>query len=737
MAELLELKGSVEHVVYHNENNQYTVMEVETEIEMVTVVGTFPYINKGEVVKVFGYWTQHQSFGTQFKAESFEREKPENTIAILRYLSSGAIKGVGQATAKRIVQAFGSESLEIIEQDPERLVQIKGITKEKALAISAELKNIYGIRELMVYLSKFNIKPAQSILVWKKFGGASVDLINENPYIICSEGIELEFAIADEIAQSMEKLHDNRGRIRAGIIYVLRHNANNGHSCIPIDKLCVTTTRMLGVELEQVKENIISMCESVDLICEEIFGQDFIFLPKYFNSEMYISDRIKMLLKYPPRSIVGIESEIESIEIKNNVEYAELQKEAIIAALDKGFLILTGGPGTGKTTTLNAIIQILEIKGEEVFLAAPTGRAAKRMSELTGREAKTIHRMLQVDWDEQDRPIFIKNEKSPLDCDAVIVDELSMVDINVMEGLLAALPLGCRLILVGDTDQLPSVGAGSVLSDLILSNKITTVKLEEIFRQARESLIVMNSHSIVNGEMPVLNRVDSDCFFMDYYDETRLINTIVDLIHTRLPNRYDYQPTEDIQILCPGRKGSVGTENINKIVREMINPADKEKKQAEIMGTLFREGDKVMHIKNNYNLPWSKEDGTTGQGVFNGDIGIITEIDKAAGVVRVKIDDKEAVYDFEQAGKELEHAYAITVHKSQGNEFPAVIMPVFKGTDKLKYRNLLYTGMTRAKEILILIGQKSVIAEMINNDRKTLRYTGLLGMLTNEETDET
>lgn len=585
----------------------------------------------------------------------------------------------------------------------------------------------------MVYLSKFNIKPSDSILVWKKFGGNSIEMINENPYIICSDGIELDFAIADDIAQSMEKLQDNKGRVKAGIIYVLRHNANSGHSCIPVDKLCITTARRLGIDIEIVQENIVQMCQNADIICAGIKGEDFIFLPKYYNSEIDIADRIKMLIKYPPMSIVNIDNEIESIENKNNVKYAELQKKAIASALDKGLLILTGGPGTGKTTTLNAIIQILEIKGEEVVLAAPTGRAAKRMSELTGKEAKTIHRMLQVDWDENDKPIFIKNEKNPLECDAVIVDELSMVDITVMQGLLCALPLGCRLVLVGDTDQLPSVGAGRVLSDLINSNKIATVELKEIFRQSRESLIVMNSHSIVKGEMPVLNRVDSDCFFMEINDENKLINTVVDLICRRLPNSYGYVPTEDIQILCPGRKGSVGTETLNKIVRDKLNPADKEKVQAEIMGNVFREGDKVMHIKNNYNLPWVKDDGTKGEGVFNGDIGIITEIDKAAGEVRVKIDDKEVFYDFEQAGKELEHAYAITVHKSQGNEFSAVIIPLYKGTDKLKYRNLLYTAMTRAKENLIMIGQKSVVAQMINNDKKTLRYTGLLGMLEDEE----
>lgn len=736
MAEFYELNGTVEHIVFQNEKNQYTVLELLTEDELVVVVGILPYISQGEEVKVIGEWTKHASFGTQFKASAFERRKPKTAAAMLKYLSGGAVKGVGPSTAQRIVDTFGENALEVIENEPERLAQIKGITKAKAREISEEIKKVYGIRELMLYLSGFGVKPEEAVRVWKMYGDASREKIRENPYCICEEFIGIDFAVADAVAVSMERPQEDLGRICAGIIYVLRHNANNGHTCVPAEKLAKTAARMLGITLEQAENAVILMCETGDLFCAGYDGTDYIFLPRYYRSELYIAERIRLMLRYPPRSIVGIDDEIREIEEREGVVYAERQKEAIRAALDKGILILTGGPGTGKTTTLNAIIRILKTKGETVFLAAPTGRAAKRMSELTGEEAKTIHRMLQVDWDENDNPVFIRNEGNPLECDAVVIDELSMVDTVVMEGVLSALPLGCRLVMVGDRDQLPSVGPGNMIGDLIRSGKIPTVGLTEIFRQARESLIVMNAHAIVKGRMPELRRVDSDFFFMPILNEEKLVNTVLDLFSTRLPATYGYNPVEQIQILCPGRKGAVGTENLNRLLRERINPPSPGKRQTDLMGVTFREGDKVMQVRNDYELPWSKEDGTTGEGVFNGDMGTITEIDKAAGIVRVLVDDKEAVYEFEKAGQELEHAYAVTVHKSQGNEFNAVIIPLYKGTEKLKYRNLLYTGITRAREILVLAGDRRVVEEMVENDRKTLRYTGLSHMLAEESGDQ-
>ncbi len=726
MADLYELEGTVERVIFYNEGNHYAVIELETTDELIVSVGAFPYVSKGEELKIIGEWTTHSQFGRQLKSTAFERKKPTNTKAILKYLSGGSVKGVGLSTAKRIVELFGENSLDVIENDPKRLVQIKGITEKKALAISDEIKKIYGMRELMLYLSGFGVKPEEAIKAWKAYGSDAIHLINENPYCLCDERIALNFAIADSIALSMEKSHDNVGRVQAGVVHILRHNLLNGHSCLPAVKLLNTSVSMLQVESDLAQEAIVKLCETNNLICDIFDGTEYIFLPNIYQNEELIAQSLAMAIKYPARPIIGIDEEIRAIEKRSGIEYAELQKIAIKSALEKGILILTGGPGTGKTTTLKAIIDILKKNGDRVFLSAPTGRAAKRMSELTGEQAKTIHRMLQVEWDKDDNPIFLKNERNQLECDSIIIDEVSMVDINLMQGLLAAIPLGCRIVMVGDTDQLPSVGAGNVLSDLIGSELIPTVKLTEIFRQSRESLIVMNSHKIVAGEFPDITKKNNDFFFLPFSEPVSLIQTISDLIYSRLPNSYGYDSNEDIQILCTGRKGELGTENLNLIIRDRINPSSSDKKEVTIMNTLFREGDKLMHIKNNYNLPWVRDDGVYGEGVFNGDMGILLEIDKHSGTLKLRMDDKEVSYEFEQAGQELEHAYAVTVHKSQGNEFPAVILPLYRGTKRLKYRNLLYTAVTRAKEILIIAGEQSVISEMIADNTKTLRYTGLL-----------
>ncbi|WP_235323079.1 ATP-dependent RecD-like DNA helicase [Anaeromassilibacillus senegalensis] len=732
---LLEMEGSVENIVYHNDSNQYTVLEINCGEELVTVVGTFPYISVGEKLHLYGTWTSHATFGQQFKAEAFERSRPESTSAMLKYLSSGAVKGIGAATAGKIIAAFGDEAIHIIENDPERLATIKGITLKRAREISEEMQRVNGIRDLMAFLGGFGVRPEDAVKVWKEYGTDSVACIQEDPYRLCSEKIAVEFTVADKLAESLEYDRANTERVKAGILYVLRHNLNNGHTCLPADKLCAAAARMLGVPLEDAQSALLSLCQSFDAVCENFDGRDFIFLPRQHRSEVYSADRIRMLLKYPPESIVGIDREIEEIERAENIQYAEMQKEAIRAALDKGLLILTGGPGTGKTTTLNAIIRILMEKGEAVALAAPTGRAAKRMSELTGVEAKTIHRLLQVDWDENDNPVFQRNERNPLECDALVIDELSMVDSYVFESVLRALPIGCRLILVGDSDQLPSVGAGNVIGDLIASGVFPTVQLKEIFRQSMESLIVTNAHRIVSGEMPVLNVRDNDFFFMPVDDAHTVSETILSLAVTRLPKRYGYSPVTDIQVLCPGRKGELGTIELNRRLREQINPQAKDKPQMTVNGTVFRVGDKVMQIKNDYDLPWSRPDGTTGEGVYNGDMGIVTDVDKAAGCMRVMVDDREVLYDFDHAAAELELAYAVTVHKSQGNEFTAVIMPVFPGIPQLSYRNLLYTGITRAKQLLILVGRRSAIADMVANDRKTRRFSGLMRFLT-EETAE-
>lgn len=730
---LLELSGSVEHVIYHNDKNQYTVLELAAGEGLVTVVGAFPFVSEGEELRIYGTWQSHPSFGDQFKAETFERARPATTAAMLKYLASGTVKGVGPALARRIIDTFGDKALEVMEKDPERLAQIKGITPEKAKALGEELKRVYGIRELMMFLGAYGVRPEETVLVWKQFGEASIACIQEDPYCLCGEGLDISFDIADAIAESMEKPRDDEGRVQAGVLYVLRHNLNNGHTCLPADKLEKAAAQLLSVDLEAVQDALYTLCQGFHTVWEEFGERAYVFLQKQHAGEAYIAARMRAMLSMSPHAISGAEEKIAAIESADGIRYADKQKEAIRAALEQGILILTGGPGTGKTTTLNAIIRLLKEAGERVFLAAPTGRAAKRMSELTGEEAKTLHRMLQVDWDEHDEPVFTRNERNPLECDCLVIDELSMVDSYLFESVLRALPFSCRLILVGDADQLPSVGAGNVLGDLMASGLFPTVQLKEIFRQSMESLIVLSAHRIVEGKLPELRRHDSDFFFLPQEEPAKAAQLIVSLCGVRLPRSYGFSSLSDIQVLCPGRKGELGTVELNKLLREAINPPAKGKREVKLNGSLFREGDKVMQVRNNYDLPWTREDGTSGQGIFNGDMGVITEIDRPGGAIHVHIDDKDALYDFEHASTELEPAYAVTIHKSQGNEFPAVVIPVLRPPFQLCYRNLLYTGVTRAKQLLILVGQRSVISAMIENDRKTRRYTGLKWFLQREE----
>lgn len=729
---LLQLEGAVENIVYRNEENGYTVVEISDSDDYITAVGIMPQVGVGDTVKLTGKYITHRNYGRQFSASICEICRPTESADILRYLSSGAIKGIGAATAQRLVAEFGEATLDVMENEPERVALLKGISKSKAEDFSLQLKTNSGVRTLMLYLGEYGISNTSSVKIYNSFGPSCVDRIKANPYILCEGDFGVSFESADFIAKKESLEPESNVRLRAGITYVLRHNERNGHTCLPKDKLLKTSADFLGVNPEKVNECMEEMLFDRSLIGDKFDETEFVFTPQLHLSETYVSSRIKMLLKFPSEKIKDIDKEIEICEKNDGITYAELQKQAITSALTEGMLVLTGGPGTGKTTTLNAIIKIMKEKGKKVLLSAPTGRAAQRMSELTGDEAKTLYRLLEVSWDKQDNPVFNKNERNQLKCDALIVDEVSMVDTFIFESVMRALPLGCRLILVGDSDQLPSVGPGNVLGDLIDSGILPVVRLNEIFRQAQQSLIVTNAHKIVNGEMPVLNKADKDFFFLQRNNKTEVTNVITDLCTNRLPKAYGFSAFENIQVLSPSKKGELGTTELNHKLQSALNPKSDEKAEVTIGSKTFRTGDKVMQIKNNYDIRWFKDNGETGEGIFNGDIGIIERIDKKVKMIKISFYDKTAMYTYENAS-DLDFAYAVTVHKSQGNEFDAVIIPMFSGPPQLYYRNLLYTAVTRAKKTLILVGNPQTVEYMVNNNRRTKRYSGLKEFLLRDE----
>ena len=720
--ELLQLTGQVESIIYRNEENGYTVMELSANDSLITATGIMPLLSVGESVRLYGTVKNHPSYGEQFAVSTFERTMPESLDGILKYLSGGAVKGIGPATARRLVLEFGQDTLQVLENEPERVAKLRGFSEKKAREISEQLKGMIGIRELMVYLSAYNISPHACVKIWKHLGNQAIPAIEENPFILCEHGIGISFDAADRIALAHEQPKDARVRVRAALAYVLSHNRLNGHTCLPADKLNLATASLLEVEPAVCESALAEMLTEGSLVSAGFDGTDFIFLPAQYDTEQYIAARIKMLLRYPAMVIEGAEEKIAAIEAQDGIRYAGLQKQAIAAALTTGLLILTGGPGTGKTTTLNAIIRLLKESGQRVMLCAPTGRAAQRMTAVTGNEAKTIHRLLEVSYDIEDTPVFKRNERNLLNCDAVIIDEVSMVDCALLESLLRAMPLSCRLILVGDSNQLPSVGAGNVLHDLIASGMIPVVTLTEIFRQSMQSLIVMNAHRIIGGEAPDLSVKNNDFFFLRLYNPEEIAYTIGDLCNRRLKNTYGYNLFDHIQVLSPTRKGPLGTYELNNRLQALVNPRTTGGVKVG-MYTLY-EGDKVMQSKNNYNILWKKENGEYGEGVFNGDIGVMTEINAAAKLYQVRFDDRIATYDGESV-TDLEPAYACTVHKSQGNEFDCVIMPMYRCAPQLMYRNLLYTAVTRAKKMLILVGDEAALSQMIATNRRILRYSGL------------
>ena len=722
------LEGTVEDVIFYNEDSGFTVLAVSVEDELITLVGKTSGVAEGEEITAEGHYDVHPRFGHQFKADVILRTLPTTSNAILKYLSSGAIKGIGPAIARRLVDRFRDSTLEVMEKQPERLAEVRGISADKARAIGEEFARLFGIRTLMIFLTGCGLSPAVAIRVWKRWGGPAMELIREDPYILCCDETGLDFDTTDGIAKRFDGYQpEDYHRLSAGIRFILRHNSREGHTCLPRATLERFAAPFLAIGPELVQDTIQRMEEDGSLVAYDGGGRPCLYLPELFTAETTIAGRIALMLQLAPPPVRDWEQETARLEEQLGIHYGAQQRRAIREAMQSPVFILTGGPGTGKTTTLNGILTLLEGEGLQVALAAPTGRAAKRMSEVTGRDAKTIHRLLEVE-PFRDTLAFKRNEKNPLPADAIIVDEMSMVDTLILESLFRGMRLGCKLILVGDSDQLPSVAAGRVLGDLIASDCIPTVHLDEVFRQAAESLIVVNAHAIVGGQMPRLDCKDKDFFFLPQRDPAKAQQLVADLCARRLPASYGFRPLWDIQVITPMKQGPLGTRELNRVLQARLNPPDPQKSEHTDLGRTLREGDKVMQVRNNYDIPWKDDQGREGQGVFNGDIGIIEMIDPPSKTILVRFDEVVVPYNFDAAGQ-LEQAYAITIHKSQGSEFEAVVMPLMGEHQKLHYRNLLYTGVTRARRLLVMAGEQATVARMVKNHRRTRRYTNLTPML--------
>ena len=724
--ELEILQGSIAAVVYQNYDNGYAVLRLKCQGgQTVTVVGTIPLPAVGEGLMVTGRWNSHQSYGKQFEAEFLERVLPQNNADIVRYLSSRIIKGVGPKTAARLVEHFGADTLLIMERQPERLAEVPGISRDKALAIGREFQLRVGMRQLMEFFTLHHLPAELSVRCYKLYGEKTMELVYDDPYMLMDEGLDAPFGAVDHFAIELGVSAVDHRRIEAGILFELNYNLSAGHSFLPENKLVPATAQLLSVEEEVVFRGIERLLEMERLVRSELAGIVVIYLPHMHRAETYCTQRLLDFAQTSFPEPAKLDKLLTRSAQKSGVQYSETQISAIRCAADSALLLITGGPGTGKTTIVNGILSLFDEMSVKCLLAAPTGRAAKRLTEVTGREASTIHRLLEATIDTNTgKMYFAKDESSPLKADAIIVDEMSMVDISLLYYLLKAIPKGKRLILVGDPDQLPPVGPGFPFNDMLRSEQLQAVRLTEIFRQAQESLIVMNAHRINSGQMPVLRIKNSDFFFLPCKSEQEVSQTIADLCIRRLPRNMGI-PSDRIQVLSPTRKGGVGTVNLNKLLQNTLNPPSPDKKERSYGEFSFREGDRVMQIRNNYDIMWKKCDGScVGTGVFNGDIGIVRSIDPAAETLTVVFDDREVEYDFTLLG-ELEPAYAMTVHKSQGSEYQAVILSAWNGSSYLLNRSVLYTAVTRARQLLIIVGREEVVSTMVQNARVGRRYTGL------------
>ena len=728
--------GYIDHVIFRNEDNGYTVMVLKgmEEEQELTCVGTFPAITQGAAIEASGNYTTHPVYGKQFQIVSYVEKMPEDALAMERYLGSGAIKGIGAALAARIVRRFGDDTMRIVEEEPERLAEIKGISEKKAMEIAEQMTEKADMRRAMIFLQKYGISLNLGAKIYQKYGQTVYGVLQENPYRLAEDISGVGFRIADEIASRIGIHTDSDYRIRSGMLYTLLQASGEGHIYLPKEELFSRASGLLGVDPSYMEKHLMDMVVDRKLILKETEDGAVVYPTRYYYLELNSARMLCELNILCPEDEEMMEKRINRIEKETGTRLDEMQKQAVAAAASHGLFILTGGPGTGKTTTINAIIRYFEEEGAELRLAAPTGRAAKRMTEATGYEAQTIHRLLELNGmpeeEQEGRAVhFDRNSENPLEADVIIIDEMSMVDIALMHSLLLAVTAGTRLILVGDENQLPSVGPGNVLRDIIRSGCFPVVELKKIFRQASESDIVVNAHKINRGEQVTINNKSRDFFFLKRYDADIIIRVVIALIQEKLPRYVDAKPYE-IQVLTPMRKGLLGVERLNQILQRYLNPPDEKKKEKEIGQRLFREGDKVMQVKNNYQLEWEilgryKIPVDKGVGVFNGDTGIMTEINEFAETATVEFEDgRQAEYSFKQL-EELELAYAVTIHKSQGSEYPAVILPILSGPRMLMNRNLLYTAVTRARKCVTVVGSETTFAEMIRNEKQQQRYSSL------------